>query len=179
VIYKERVPSGAAAVNDGYLVGSLFDHMASASLASGTGTGYVNLPMEWQVRAGQLFFPQTSIRGSGTAVGQADTELYSQTLRAFQKLYPGPLANSASSNTSVYNFRGLPSTGARAVYALDLQRSNVLTSGIPLSNSRQLSIFYNTAQAFGTGGSIPYLVDVWLVYQILIRTFLSQAVIEV
>jgi len=172
VLYKERAVPGAT----GYpAVGStLFDHMASAAIVAG------NIPSEWQVRAGQLYFPQSSIRNPGTSLGYAENELYLQTLRSFQKL--SPVGDKVSAFSSLFDFRGsLTSTagsaaaGSNACFALDLQRSAILTSGIPLSNSRQLSIAYRTT----TSPPSTLNVDVYLTYQILVRVFLSQCVLEV
>lgn len=185
VLYKERYPKSAAGADgaNGYPGNSLFDSMASAFMLATAGTGgYINVPKEWQIRAGQLYFPQTSIRGDGTALGLCENELYQQSLRAFQKLNLGPMGEKAGANVSLTDFRGAtplnilqgPQTG-KACFALDLQRSAILTSGIPLSNSRQLSITYDTN--FVSAGS--FLVDVYLTYQILVRTFLSQVVLEV
>ncbi len=177
MVYKERLPAGTS----GAPVGTLFDNMASAPI--GKFSAYINTPKEWQVRAGQLYFPQASIRGGVTlasavnGAGSAEDELYAQTLRAFQKFNPGALGQLSSANSNLFNFRGTLSTsGGTACFALDLQRSAILTSGIPLSNSRQLTIQYST----NVGGTFPnYLVDVFLTYQILVRVFLSQSVLEV
>ncbi len=194
VTYKERVPRGTASVANGYAPGSWFDPVASAALvpAGANSLAYANLPLEWQVRAGQLYFPQNSIRSQfTTTTAQADNELFMQTLRAFQKFNSGAMGQNASADTNVYQFRGRTLVaadtlvaqpgvfGGRAAFSLDLQRSSVLNSGIPLSNSRQLSITYNTTQAFVTSNTFNYLVDVFLTYQIIVRTFLSQAVLEV
>ncbi len=193
VLYKERPAPGANAVLQGYATGALFDPMASPYMTASatTVTGYQNLPKEWQVRAGQLYFPQSSIRGGQTpAIGQAEVELFMQTVRSYQKLNSGSMGQNASCSTTLAQFRGAQPTvltatngaaGAgmgRYAYGLDLQRSAILTSGIPLSNSHQLSIMYNTQYGVDTG-TIQYLVDVFLTYQICIRTFLSQAVVEV
>lgn len=139
---------------------------------------------------GQLYFPQQSIRGGG--MSSAENELYMQTLRSFQKLNSGSGGMHASANTSLFDFRGLLASqlgstgpqgnaGSNACFALDLQRSAILTSGIPLSNSHQLSITYKAQKdvVTGAGNDVSYLVDVFLTYQICIRTFLSQCVLEV
>ena len=189
VIYKERAPKTSPNLHaNGYATGDEFDSMAAAVIVnSASGPAYVNTPLEWQVRAGQLYFPQSSIRATSSAISQAEVELYMQTLRAFQKLNPGSMGQNASSNTSLYEFRGVLGTtlgigaqavsGGNACFALDLQRSAILTSGIPLSNAHQLSINYNTN--YTIPATMPYLVDVFLTYQVLIRTFLSQCVLEV
>lgn len=187
VIYKERLSAGGNSIAPS---GSLFDNMASAPIGKFSGGSFVNTPKEWQVRAGQLYFPQASIRGGVTlassvnGIGSAEDELYVQTLRAFQKFNPGGLGQLSSANSNLFNFRGTSNSsatdgtgsGGTACFALDLQRSAILTSGIPLSNSRQLTIQYST----NVGGTYPnYLVDVFLTYQVLVRVFLSQAVLEV
>lgn len=185
VIYKERL-SGPSTLTP---AGNLFDYMASAPIGHFTNVDYINTPKEWQVRAGQLYFPQSSIRGgvtlaSSNGPGSAEDELYAQTLRAFQKLNSGGLGQMASANSSLFAFRGLSDatqtngtgSGGTACFALDLQRSAILTSGVPLSNSRQLTIQYST----NVGTTYPnYLIDIFLTYQILVRVYLSQAVIEV
>lgn len=192
VIYKERPPFGTASTAAGYGQIGLFDPVASAAICPATIAGYVNIPVEWQARAGQLYFPQSSIRGTATAasplLGTCENELYAQTLRAFQKLNVGSMGEKAGCNTSLFEFRGnvtvaasvdaTTTQGSSACFALDLQRSAILTSGIPLSNSRQLSINYNTA-FLQTTGAFSYLVDVFLTYEILVRVFLSNLVLEV
>lgn len=193
MLYKERIPASAVAaganVPTNVSTGQYFDKIASAPLAynvNGTSGGtFTNIPIEWLVRAGQIYFPQQSIRGNGGQTGLADNDLYLQTLRSFQKLWSGVYGQNASSNCSLAAFRGSTAGGAtitapgsaEAVFALDLQRSAVLTSGIPLSNSRQLQIFLNTQ--FSQPVAFAYLVDVYLTYQVLARTFLSQVVLEV
>lgn len=190
VIYKERPPVGAAAKANGYASFPQFDPMASAVITDAANSlVYVNIPQEWSVRAGQLYFPQSSLRSASAHVGQSDNELYMQTLRAFQKFNPGTMGQNASANTSIYEFRGTPAqglnlgaqgvAGGNACFALDLQRSAILTSGIPLSNSHQLSITYKTSNTFVASNTFNYLVDVYLTYQVCIRTFLSQCAIEV
>jgi hypothetical protein len=188
VIYKERPQKGTAATTNGYGALSSFDNVASAALVVGAGTGgaYSNQPIEWQVRAGQLYFPQSSLRSSNGLSGQVENELFVQTLRAFQKFYPGAMGQYAGSSTKLPEFRGVVAAGngnaadgSKACFALDLQRSAILTSGIPLSNSHQLSINLNTISSFVTSNAFNYNVDVFLTYQICIRTFLSQAVLEV
>jgi hypothetical protein len=203
VLYKERMSPGAAAVGNGMGDGALFDNVASASIyGTDASNTFTNLPKEWQVRAGQLYFPQSSIRSVLTnQVNQADVELYMQTLRSFQKLNPGSNGMYAGTDSSLTDFRGVVYEGAYAgpavitagaqglagsdaCFALDLQRSAILTSGIPLSNSHQLSINYSAttrnAVAVGiTSGTTNFLIDVFLTYQVCIRTFLSQCVLEV
>lgn len=184
LLYVERIPASALATGNAnppatYPVGAFFDRMASAPLqtVAGVSSGtYTNLPMEWQVRVGVNYFPQQSLRGAGTAVGQADNDLYMQTLRSFNKLCPQ--TQNTSSNCSLVSFRGSATlNGSEAAYGLDLQRSAILTSGIPLSNARLASVYYATN--FSQITTFAYLVDVYLTYQILIRTFLSQVVLEV
>ena len=190
LIYKERPAFGAGALAAGYGGGSLFDHMASAVIVNnGISSTYTNYPTEYQVRCGQLFFPQSSLRqGNAAAVGGCDNDLYTQTLRAFQKLNVGQNGENASCDTSLWDFRGtigaaastptnLTYQGGRACFALDLQRSAILTSGIPLANSRNASISYTAA--FSQTTSFVYLVDIFLQYEILVRAFNSQCVLEV
>lgn len=164
VLYKERAPLATV----GYPATSLFDHMANAAITTN------NIPSEWQCRAGQSYYPQSSLRNPGTTVGYLENELYCQTLRAFQKL--APVGEKVSARTSLFDFRGTTASGgSNACFALDLQRSAILTSGIPLSNSRQLSVFFQCT----TSPPATFNVDVYLTYQILIRVFLSQCVLEV
>jgi hypothetical protein len=195
VTYKERAPAGANAFANGYAGGNWFDPMGAAILTPDTtasgGYAYVNLPLEWQVRAGQLYFPQASIKSQYLTVAQADNELLMQTLRSYQKFNSGVMGQNASASTNVFKFRGnsilaanqtygAPGAyGGRAAFSLDLQRSSVLSSGTPLSNSRQLNILYNTTQFFVAAANFNYNVDVFLTYAIQIRTFLSQCVLEV
>ncbi len=201
LVYKERISPGADAVINGYGSGALNDPMASAAIYGSNAAGtYTNLPSEWQVRAGQLYFPQSSIRSASVQINQADVELFMQTLRSFQKFNTGSMGTNAAANTSLKEFRGRLYAGTSAAsgpgaivvgaqmlaggnscFALDLQRSAILTSGIPLSNAHQLSINYktNAVAATGAASNTNYLVDVYLTYQVCIRTFLSQCVLEV
>ena len=170
VIYKERTANPGNNVQ--------YDSMASLPI---DGTNY---PTQYWVRAGQLYFPQSTITGTannasagyGAVGGKAEVDLYLQTLRCFQKLYSNGLQDSAA--TSLQDFRGIAQSanvngGSNACFALDLQRSAILTSGIPLANARMLSIQYTNA------GSGTYAVDVFTTFQIVVRTYISQCSIEV
>lgn len=194
VVYKERVLPVATNIAYIYGGGAFFDPMASAVYGSSLSVSY---PQEFQCRAGSLYYPQSSIRGSNALTATAD--LFAQTLRAFQKLNVGGAGENAGAGTSLYQFKGSlttaanvtglnataagPSTtpiwptvqGGRAVFALDLQRSAILVSGLPLTNARQLNLLYTN----NTSNGGPFQVDVYLTYEVVVRCFNTQVSLDI
>jgi hypothetical protein len=106
-----------------YATGARPSNVSFFKAASLDAASYIS---EWSARAGSLYFPQASIRGIGPR--QTSPELYAQTLRSVSKWHQ---TMGVSAGVSESEFRQ-----GSAAFGLDLERSNVQLSGIPLSNSR-------------------------------------------
>lgn len=123
-------------------------------------------PSEVQFRTGALYYPVSSIRGD--TARQTGPEILSLTQHGTGKFFQ---VDAASSGVSESMFRL-----GNAVIICDLERSNVTElSGIPLSNSRVLSL----NMSFGGATAVNTQIDWYLMYVVLVRVFASNVVIEI
>jgi len=159
-LYRERpaFAGGAGAAT--------FDPFATISNVPSGGNGYLTAH---QARIGALYFPQATVKNQGGAAGwkTAPYELYMIALQCLGKL--GISGENCGTNPFQYYLN-------RFNIYQTLERSNVIDqSGIPLSNSRLLSV----QQTWSAAPSAATLIDLFLFHSVLIRVYLSGANIEI
>jgi len=149
----------------------LFDPFATSPQSN---TFYIT---QHQARVGALYFPQQPILNADSAAGwkECSDEMYIVTLQALGNMGFEP----KHTVTSPYKFRA-----ERNNFYQTLERSNVIdASGIPLSNSRLLSIqqVWNgyTSESSSTSIGGPFLIDLYLFHSVLVRVYLSGANVEI
>jgi len=177
-LYRERPARNGASST----ANALFDYFAT-SQQNGDTTGSTSgfYITQHQARVGALYFPQQSILNSNGLAGwrQCSDEMYMVTLQALGCMGFEP----RDVVTSPYKFRA-----ERGNFYQSLERSNVIdASGIPLSNSRLLSVqqVWNAYVAANPSSSStgklggPFLIDLFLFHSVLVRVYLSGANIEI
>ena len=118
---------------------------------------------ELQFRCGSLYFPQASIRGESANI--STPECYLQTLQAFGD--PLKIGTMVTQGEFVQG---------SAVFSCNLERSNVLElSGIPLSNSRMLSL----NMSFSNEGTTLRKFNIFLKHAVLVRVFTNSISVEI
>lgn len=155
-VFKERPASATYVQNSERFASKPFD---TASFLS-----------QYQLRIGSLYFPQSQLTGDSARI--SSPSLYSQTLTMWDRFFQG---SGISCSVSEKRFRQ-----SQAAVAQTLERSNVLSlSGVPLSNSRILSL---NAQFAGTDYLNPIpgtQIDFFLYYVTLLRVYNSSVIVEV
>ena len=148
--------------------GSVVDYAVSRidSSAISTANTYIT---EFQARVGSLYYPQSSIRLTGTGVLNGtgiDTSAVD--------LFLGTMQSFGNPNQMTTFSRFLTDSAA---FGIDLERSNVTElAGIPLSNSRMLSINASW-NAIPTGGTRKF--NIFLKHAILVRVFANSISVEI
>ncbi len=128
-----------------------------------------HFPAEWQLRLGNCYFPNQSIRGNSQY--QAPVELYATTMQAL-----GKLASSAAAATDLATYR---SDRFQIWQDLERQGGPLDGFGVPTSNSRLLNsniTFVGTLSPANVGSSLVFF---FLVYSTLCRIYLSGVNCEV
>ena len=120
---------------------------------------------EFQGRVGSLYYPQSSIRLTGnlSSIDTSAVDLFLGTMQSF-----------GNPNQTTTFKRFLTDSAA---FGIDLERSNVTElAGIPLSNSRMLSInaSWNNSP---TGGTRKF--NIFLKHAILVRVFANSISVEI
>jgi len=134
------------------------DHFACFAV---TPTDY---PVQFQARIGGLYYPQQSVR-SGDGWRTACSDLYYITLQSLGAL--GWAKSGIATNFYTY-------LSSQFSVTQTLERESVLgLSGVPLSNSRLLNIQMQWVNPNTTVG------DLFLIYAILVRVFVSGTNVEV